>query len=43
LGQGRDAVKQLLTDNQELSHEIEGLIRAKSNGGEIFKSKAGDE
>lgn len=43
LGQGRDAVKQLLTDNPELSNEIEGLIRAKSNGGEIFKSKAGDE
>jgi recombination protein RecA len=43
LGQGRDAVKQLLTDNPELSNEIEGLIRAKSIGGEIFKSKAGDE
>ncbi len=42
LGQGRDAVKQLLTDNPELSQEIEGLIRAKSGGGEIFKSKPGE-
>ncbi|MDP3929711.1 MAG: recombinase RecA [Bacteroidia bacterium] len=42
LGQGRDAVKQLLTDNPELSHEIEGLIRAKSGAGEIFKSKPGE-
>ncbi len=42
LGQGRDAVKQLLTDNPELSQEIEGLIRNKSNGGEIFKSKPGE-
>jgi recombination protein RecA len=29
LGQGRDAVKQLLTDNPELSNEIEVKIRAK--------------
>lgn len=29
LGQGRDAVKQLLQDNPELSSEIEGKIRAK--------------
>ena len=28
LGQGREAVKQLLTDNPELSKEIEGKIRA---------------
>jgi len=42
LGQGRDAVKQLLTDNPELSQEIEGLIRAKSTGGEIFKSAPGE-
>ncbi len=42
LGQGRDAVKQLLTDNPELSQEIEGLIRTKSNGGEIFKGKPGE-
>ena len=27
LGQGRDAVKQLLADNPELSDEIEGKIR----------------
>ena len=29
LGQGRDAVKQLLVDNPELSAEIEGKIRVK--------------
>ena len=29
LGQGRDAVKQILTDNPELANEIEGKIRAK--------------
>jgi recombination protein RecA len=29
LGQGRDAVKQLLTDNPELSNEIETKIREK--------------
>jgi len=29
LGQGRDAVKQLLTDNPELAKEIEGKIREK--------------
>jgi recombination protein RecA len=29
LGQGRDAVKQLIIDNSELSDEIEGKIRAK--------------
>ncbi|MFY0253124.1 recombinase RecA [Chitinophaga sp. 30R24] len=29
LGQGRDAVKQLLTDNPELSAEIEGKIKVK--------------
>jgi recombination protein RecA len=39
LGQGRDAVKQLLADNPELCAEIEGLIREKSDGGEVFKSK----
>ena len=32
LGQGRDAVKQLLADNPELSEEIEGKIRAKVSG-----------
>jgi recombination protein RecA len=29
LGQGRDSVKQLLTDNPELANELEGKIRAK--------------
>jgi recombination protein RecA len=29
LGQGRDAVKELVRDNPELSAEIEGKIRAK--------------
>ncbi len=29
LGQGRDAVKQLLVDNPELANELEGKIRAK--------------
>jgi recombination protein RecA len=29
LGQGRDAVKQLLVDNPELSKEIEAKIREK--------------
>lgn len=31
LGQGRDAVKQLLLDNPDLANEIEGKIRAKLN------------
>lgn len=42
LGQGRDAVKQLLSDNPELCQEIENLIRSKASGSEIFKSKGGD-
>ncbi len=29
LGQGRDTVKQLITDNPELATELEGKIRAK--------------
>ena len=29
LGQGREAVKQLLIDNPELANELEGKIRAK--------------
>jgi recombination protein RecA len=33
LGQGRDAVKELLEDNPELLAEIEGKIRAKSAAG----------
>ncbi|MGB0807302.1 MAG: recombinase RecA [Salibacteraceae bacterium] len=32
LGQGRDAVKQLLEDNPELSEEIEGKVRAAISG-----------
>ena len=32
LGQGREAVKQLLSDNPELSEEIESKIRAKVSG-----------
>src|SRR3954451_5652534 len=40
LGQGRDAVKNLLQDNEELANEIEGKIRAKiaeaqSNGAPV--------
>ncbi len=34
LGQGRDAVKQLLLDNPELCDQIESLIRAKVSGEE---------
>jgi len=29
LGQGRDAVKNLLADNPELAEELEGLVREK--------------
>ncbi|HVD97838.1 MAG TPA: recombinase RecA [Cytophagaceae bacterium] len=32
LGQGRDAVKDILNDNEELTNEIEGKIRAKIMG-----------
>ena len=32
LGQGRDSVKQILTDNQELAEEIEGKIIAQLKG-----------
>ncbi|MDE6694299.1 MAG: DNA recombination/repair protein RecA, partial [Bacteroidales bacterium] len=39
LGQGRDAVKQLLADNPELSDELEQKVReallAKENGGKV--------
>ena len=31
LGQGRDAVRKLLTDNPELAEELEGKIREKLN------------
>jgi recombination protein RecA len=39
LGQGRDAVKQLLADNPELSDEIERKIRAKVSGKEDTKAE----
>jgi recombination protein RecA len=39
LGQGRDAVKQLLLDNPELADEIEGKIRAEVTG-EKLEEKA---
>lgn len=35
LGQGRDAVKQLLLDNPELSEEIEAKIRAEVTGDKL--------
>ncbi len=35
LGQGRDAVKQLLMDNPELSEEIEAKIRAEVTGDKL--------
>jgi recombination protein RecA len=35
LGQGREAVKQLLIDNPELANELEGKIRAKIAEGVI--------
>ncbi|MFP5081506.1 recombinase RecA [Pedobacter sp. JCM 36344] len=37
LGQGRDAVKQLLMDNPELSEEIEAKIRAEVTGEKLEK------
>ncbi|MFN4083884.1 MAG: recombinase RecA [Bacteroidia bacterium] len=42
LGQGRDAVKQLLKDNPELFAEIEQQIRAKADPNTIFKGKEGE-
>ena len=35
LGQGRDAVKNLLLDNPELSEEIEAKIRAEVTGDKL--------
>lgn len=35
LGQGRDSVKQILSDNPELAAEIEGKIFEKANAGEV--------
>jgi recombination protein RecA len=48
LGQGRDAVKTLLTDNEGLAAEIEGKIRAKvaeakNNGVAVGKIEEGDD
>lgn len=42
LGQGRDSVKQILTDNPELTAEIEGKIFEKANSGTV-KIKASAE
>lgn len=42
LGQGRDAVKQLLNDNPELMAEIEQQIKAKADGSIMFKGKEGE-
>jgi len=39
LGQGRDAVKEILADNPELSDDIEAKIRAKINGVELPASE----
>jgi recombination protein RecA len=35
LGQGRDAVKQIIKDNPELMEELEGKIKAKINGEDL--------
>lgn len=40
LGQGRDAVKQLLLDNPELSEEIEAKIRAEVTGERLEEKEA---
>ncbi len=40
LGQGRDAVKQLLLDNPELSDEIEAKIRAEVTGEKLEEKEA---
>lgn len=42
LGQGRDAVKQLLLDNPELMAEIEQQIRSKADPNTIFKSSGNE-
>ena len=42
LGQGRDAVKELLEDNHELSEEIEKAIKHKLAGGEGLPIQAGE-
>ncbi|MEM7552191.1 MAG: recombinase RecA [Bacteroidota bacterium] len=38
LGQGRDAVKELINDNPELMEDIENAIKAKINGEEVEES-----
>jgi recombination protein RecA len=40
LGQGRDSVKQLIEDNQELMDELELKIKAKINGDAANKENA---
>jgi recombination protein RecA len=42
LGQGRDAVKELLEDNHELAEEIEKAIKSKLAGGEGLPVQAGE-
>jgi recombination protein RecA len=42
LGQGRDAVKQLLNDNPELMAEIEQQIKAKAEVSALFNGKEGE-
>jgi recombination protein RecA len=42
LGQGRDAVKQLLKDNPDLSEEIEKKVLDKAYGGEVKKVAASE-
>lgn len=42
LGQGRDAVKELLEDNPELAEQIEAKIKAKLVGGEGLPVQAGE-
>ena len=36
LGQGRDSVKQILTDNPELCSEIEAKIKEKAASGDVI-------
>ncbi|PRD46750.1 recombinase RecA [Sphingobacterium haloxyli] len=43
LGQGRDAVKSLLSDNPDLSDELESKIRAEVNGSNIDEHAVGIE
>lgn len=43
LGQGRDSVKDILADNEEMANEIEGKIRAKIMGMKEAEGKDGKE